>query len=58
MKNEGGRLNLVFGKRIKGESLKDKRKVLGRGKRTFGSWRGREERNQRENSKKRKQRGI
>ena len=30
MENQGVRLNLIFGKEIKGEGGKDKRKVLGR----------------------------
>ena len=30
MGNQGMRLNLVFGKEIKGEGGKDKRKILGR----------------------------
>ena len=36
MENEGEGLNLIFGERIKGEGRKDKRKVLGKRKSTFG----------------------
>ena len=35
MENGGGRLNLVFGERIKGEGRKDKRKVLGKREEDF-----------------------
>ena len=35
MRNGGRRLNLVFGKEIKGRSWRDKRGVLGTEKRTF-----------------------
>ena len=38
---------------MEGESLRDKREVLGREKGTFGFWRKERRRNQRENSKKR-----
>ena len=38
MRNEGERLNLVFGKRIKGEGGKDKRKVLGKRERNGDFW--------------------
>ena len=35
MENEGERLNLVFGERIKGDGGKDKRKFLGKREGTF-----------------------
>ena len=37
MENQRRILDLVFSKEIKGESLRDKREVLGREKGTFGS---------------------
>ena len=37
MGNEGERLNLIFGERIKGECLGDKKRIFGKEKkRTFG----------------------
>ena len=35
MGNQGVRLNLVFGKEIKGENQRDKRKILGKREGTF-----------------------
>ena len=47
MRNGGLRLNLVFRKELKGESLRDKREILGREERGLGNLEGSEEKSKR-----------
>ena len=43
IRNGGLGLNLIFGKELKGESLRDKREILGREERGLGNLEGSEE---------------
>ena len=55
--NEGGRLNMVFGKEIKGGSLRDKRRSFGRERWDFWTLNPEKLRENKPERKKRKEKG-